>query len=122
MKKISVVTSLMLLGFINAHGAGTNYGDDVVNIATLSYEVGGLAQNDVDSNSDTFKVDRKVDVLVATTDGANIVVVPNDNVVTDNKPLTFTVTNETNGNQDYVAIGATYVRIFFGIVFRKKEN
>lgn len=102
MKKISVVTSLMLLGFINANAAGTDYNTDIINTATLSYEVGGLSQSNEVSNADTFKVDRKVDVLVATTDGANVIVVPNDNDVTDNKPLTFTITNETNGAQDYI--------------------
>ncbi len=94
----------MLFGFINANAVGTDYGTDINNTATLSYEVGGVSQTDEVSNQDSFKVDRKVDVLVATTDGANVVVVPNDNVGAgnDNKPLTFTVTNETNGAQDYV--------------------
>jgi len=104
MKKIVVIASMMLFGFMQANAAGTdtNYDTDIINSATLSYEVNGLAQTDKISNTDTFKVDRKVDVLVATTDTENQIVVPNDNIAADNKPLTFTVTNETNGAQDYI--------------------
>lgn len=102
MKKLIMIASGMLLGSIQAYALGTDYGTDITNQATLNYEVGGNAQTAVASNQDTFKVDRKVDVAVATTDGANVVVQPGDNVTTDNTPLTFTVTNETNGNQDFI--------------------
>lgn len=104
MKKIVVIASMMLFGFIQANAAGTDFGTDITNNATLSYSVGGVAQTDEVSNDDVFKVDRKVDTEVATTDSTNVVVVPGDNIAPqdNNKPLTFTVTNSSNGNQDYI--------------------
>jgi len=96
----------MLFGFINAHAVGTDYGVTVNNTATLNYQVGGLAQTAEASNQDSFVVDRKVDMIVATTDAANIVVVPNDNIANENKPLTFTVRNDTNGQQTFVLTAA----------------
>jgi len=113
MKKLIMIALGMLLGSIEAYalGADTNYGTDITNQATLNYEVGGNAQTAEVSNTDTFKVDRKVDVAVATTDGANVVVEPGDNVGNgnDNAPLTFTVTNETNGNQDFILSASNLV-------------
>ncbi len=102
-KKILVMTSMMSFGVITAHAAGTNFGTDIDNSVTLNYQVGGVAQTSVVSNTDTFKVDRKVDILVATTDGTNVIVVPGDNIAPqdNNKPLTFTVTNSSNGAQSY---------------------
>jgi len=102
MKKILSTVAIMALSTMAVHAVGTDYNVDITNSATLSYDVSGVAQNVETSNTDTFKVDRKVDVIVATTDGANIVVVPKINVPSDTKPLTFTVKNESNGNQDYI--------------------
>jgi uncharacterized repeat protein (TIGR01451 family) len=102
MKKIISIAAAMVLCSVAVSAAGTDYNVDIKNKATLSYEVSGVAQNVEESNEDTFKVDRKVDVAVATTDSANIVVVPKINVPSDTKPLTFTVTNESNGAQDYI--------------------
>jgi len=102
MNKLLSVATAMLLCTVAVSAAGTDYGEDITNSATLTYEVSGVEQNVENSNTDTFKVDRKVDVAVATTDTTNIVVVPKINVPTDTKPLTFTVTNESNGKQDYI--------------------
>jgi len=102
MKKIlSMVASLALFSGV-ANAAGTDYGVDIENTATLNFNVGGVAQNAQTSNTDIFKVDRKVDVTVATTDGANVIVVPKINIASESKPLTFTVTNNSNGRQDYI--------------------
>ena len=102
MKKILSIAASAVLVSSALSAAGTDYGVDVTNSATLSYDVSGQAQDVKTSNTDTFKVDRKVDVAVATTDGANIVVVPTINVTSDTQALTFTVTNESNGVQDYI--------------------
>jgi len=94
---------VMLFGFMSANAAGTDYGTDITNSVTLSYDVGGNTQPDINANDGAgFKVDRKVDVLVATTNPNNQVVNPGDNLVTDDHALTFTVTNETNGDQDFI--------------------
>ena len=106
MRKILVLASVMMLGASGAWalGADTNYDTDVTNSVTLSYTVGGNAQTNITANDGAgFKVDRKVDVLVATSDGTNVIVNPGDNIAPqdNNKYLTFTVKNETNGNQDF---------------------
>lgn len=102
MNKLLSIAAAMVVCSVAISAAGTDYDVDITNSATLSFEVGGVLQNTVDSNTDTFKVDRKVDVSVSTTDGANVVVVPKINVPSDTKPLTFTVKNESNGAQDYI--------------------
>jgi len=102
MNKIISIAATMALCTVVINATGTDYNVDITNSATLSYEVSGVAQNVENSNTDTFKVDRKVDVAVATTDTTNIVVVPKINVPSETKPLTFTVTNQSNGTQDYI--------------------
>lgn len=104
MKKILIMASVMSFGVIAVNAAGTDYGTNIANSATLSYSVGGVAQTTVPSNTDTFVVDRKVDVEVATTDAVNVEVVPGDNIAPqdNNKALTFTVTNSSNGAQSYI--------------------
>ena len=102
MKRIVVGIILAFSAVVPLMAAGTDYGTSIANQATLSYQVGGNNQTDITSNTDTFVVDRKVDVLVATTDTTNVIVTPGDNVSSDTKPLTFTVKNETNGNQDFI--------------------
>ena len=102
MNKLLSMVAIMALSTMAVNAAGTDYNVDITNSATLSFEVGSVAQDTVTSNEDTFKVDRKVDVVVATSDTANIVVVPKINTTSDTKPLTFTVTNESNGRQDYI--------------------
>ncbi len=65
MKKILVIASVMLLGFVGANAAGTTAGTDITNSASLTYTAGGVTQTAVNSNTDTFKVDRKIDVIIA---------------------------------------------------------
>jgi len=102
MNKLLSMVTILALGSVGAMAVDfTDYGVDITNSATLTYKVSNVEQDVETSNTDTFKVDRKVDVTVATTDGANIVVVPKINTVDDNKPLTFTVTNNSNGRQDF---------------------
>ena len=102
MNKLLSMVAILALSSVGVMAAGTDYNVDITNSAKLTYEVSGVAQNEVTSNTDTFKVDRKVDVVVATSDTANIVVVPKINVSSDTKPLTFVVKNSSNGKQDFV--------------------
>ena len=68
-------------------------GDTISNQATISYSVGGVVQDAVDSNEVTFLVDHKVRPVVAGT--ANDVVVPGG----ADEYLTFSVTNGGNTQQ-----------------------
>jgi uncharacterized repeat protein (TIGR01451 family) len=102
MKKLLSMVTILALSSVGAMADGTDYGVDITNSAKLTYEVSGVAQNEVTSNTDTFKVDRKVDVVVATSDTDNIIVVPKINTTSDTEPLTFTVVNNSNGRQDFV--------------------
>ncbi len=97
MKKILVAASMMLLGTMSINAAGTTAGIDIVNSATLSYSAGGTSQPDVGSNTDTFKVDKKIDMILVTTDtdqqpGA----LGQEEVITH-----FTFTNEGNADQNF---------------------
>jgi len=69
-KSLIIVASVMMLmlGVSSAWADGTAPGTDIDNSATLSYSAGGTAQKDVTSNTDTFKVDRKIDMVLVTTD------------------------------------------------------
>lgn len=95
----------------NALAAGTASGTSIDNQATVDYEVGGIAQTTVNSNTATFVVDNKVDLTVATTDVAAVAVIPGsaDNV------LTFTVTNEGNTVQDYSLAAQAAAGTLFGV-------
>ena len=83
--------------------AGTASGTDIDNTATVDYQVSGIDQDQVTSNTATFVVDNKVDLTVATTDGAAVTVIPN---ATD-QVATYTVTNDGNTVQDY-SLAATH--------------
>jgi len=67
------------------------------NTATLDYSVGGTPQAQVLSNTATFRVDNKVDLMVTTVDAAIVSVIPG----VFNQVLTYSVTNNGNALQDY---------------------
>jgi len=91
MNKILSMVAIMALGITGLQATGTDAGTVVNNTATLSFAVGGVTQDTVDSNADTFVVDRKIDVLIAVNNSAK-----------DTQPgatsvkLNFTVANEGN--------------------------
>lgn len=87
-----------------AYAAGTASGITISNSASLDFQVGGVGQDTVNSNNHQFVVDNKVNLTVATTDGAAVVVNPNATL----RVLTFTVTNNGNTAQDF-ALSATAV-------------
>ncbi len=80
-----------------AMAAGTLSGTTVSNSATVNYNVGAIPQPSVTSISVDFLVDTKIDLTVATIDGAAVASTPGS----VNNVLTFTVTNDGNASQDF---------------------
>lgn len=83
---------------------GTTQGTDILNTVSVSYSVGGVAQTAI-SASDTFKVDRKIDVAVTAQDAAATSVSPGATGSTTLK-LTYLVTNNTNDITDFLLTAA----------------
>jgi uncharacterized repeat protein (TIGR01451 family) len=79
-----------------ALAAGTVAGTDIENIASASYDVGGVPVT-IQSNTVIIKVDELLDVTIASTDPGDIVTTPG---ATDNVQ-TFRVTNTGNGNEAF---------------------
>ncbi len=97
LKRLIAVT--VLSGFCTyAAASGTKAGTDVTNTATLSFGDSAETATEVQSNAETFKVDKKIDLSVDTIDVAAVQTKPQaTNVV-----LTFKVTNTGNSIQDFV--------------------
>ncbi|QUL38974.1 hypothetical protein [Erythrobacter sp. JK5] len=87
-------TALIVMSSTPAMAVGTTAGDSITNNVTVSYEVGGIAQTDV-TDSDTFTVDRRVNVDV-TFVGGTVSVSPGENQA----ELAFDVTNLSNDTID----------------------
>jgi len=85
-----------LLGATPAMAAGTTAGTDITNTVTVDFKVGGVDQTQQQA-SDTFKVDRKVNLTVAQSDSATTTVVPGQNGAV----TTFRVTNTSNAVLDF---------------------
>lgn len=83
-----------------AYAAGTGAGTTVSNTATVEYEVGGIPQDAVDSNTSTFVVDRKINVNVANNGATNVIPGATARVVS------FTVTNLSNSPMDFALAAA----------------
>ena len=77
---------------------GTAAGTDITNTVTVNYQVGGVSQTAVNSNTDTFKVDRKIDMTVTTQDSSAVIVTPGQT----NAVTTFRVTNNSNATIDFL--------------------
>jgi len=97
MKKtvLSIVASLLLGS--QAYALGTDAGTDITNSATLSYKAGGVDQPDVTSNTDTFKVDKKIDMVLSTDDSTQVEVTPGQ----EDRITSYTFKNEGNANQKF---------------------
>lgn len=94
--KLGLLAGLALGIAPAAFATGTDAGVTVSNTASVDFVVGGVNQPDVNSNTLTFKVDRRVLFTVAESGGTATTVVPGSS----NQVLTFTVTNDTNGPID----------------------
>ena len=80
----------------HAFAAGTTAGTTVTNTVTLDYKVGGVDQTALTA-SDSFKVDRKVNLTVAELDGATTTVSPGQSAAVTG----FRVTNSSNASLDF---------------------
>jgi uncharacterized repeat protein (TIGR01451 family) len=87
---------LAVLGVTPAFAAGTTSGTTINNTATVNYQVGGVAQTPVVSNTASFVVDRRVNLVVAEIGNVTTSVAPGST----QQVLSFTVTNTTNGALD----------------------
>ncbi|AOL23813.1 conserved repeat domain-containing protein [Erythrobacter litoralis] len=87
--------ALVAMSSAPAIAAGTSAGVDITNTVTVQYQVGGVQQND-ETDSDTFTVDRRVNVTVAFTGAGNTSVTPGE----ENAVLAFDVTNLSNDEVD----------------------
>ena len=84
-----------------ASAAGTAAGTTVTNSVTLDYKVGGIDQNQV-SASDSFTVDRKVNLSVSEVGTTSTTVTPGQTAAV----TAFTVSNASNAPLDF-ALAAT---------------
>ena len=84
-----------------AFAAGTTAGTTVVNSVTLDYKIGGIDQNQVTA-TDSFKVDRKVNLTVAEVGTSTTTVTPGQTGAV----TAFSVSNGSNAPLDF-ALGAT---------------
>lgn len=87
--------ALIALSASPALAAGTTAGDTITNIVTVDFQVGGVNQTAVTA-TDTFTVDRKVNVTVAEVGSATTSVSPG----ATQQATTFTVTNLSNDTID----------------------
>lgn len=105
--KLLVATSAVsvaMLGVNPAFAAGTSAGDAITNSVSVSYDVGGVTQT-AETDSDTFTVDRKLDMTIVEANSAAEEVFPGQTAAdtAGNPPayLTFTVTNDSNDEVDF---------------------
>jgi uncharacterized repeat protein (TIGR01451 family) len=91
-----------------AFAAGTVQGTDINNSVTVNYTVGATAQTPVTSNTDTFKVDRKVNFTVteATTVGTTNVDAGQAGAITR-----FTITNTSNDTVGFTLASALGTKV-----------
>lgn len=87
--------SIAVLGFQPAFAAGTTAGSSITNNVSVAYQVGGVTQTNATA-SDTFVVDRKVNIIVAEEGNVTTSVSPGQT----NAVTTFLVTNATNETMD----------------------
>lgn len=76
---------------------GTAANLDITNTVSVAYNVGGVAQTAVNA-TDTFKVDRKIDLVVTTQESAAVSVSPGQT----NAVTRFLVTNTSNAAIDFL--------------------
>ncbi|RHW16333.1 DUF11 domain-containing protein [Sphingomonas gilva] len=84
-----------------ALAGGTTAGTSITNNVTVNYQVGGVAQNAVTA-SNSFTVDRKVDLTIVETGNATTSVSPGQTVAV----TTFAVTNTSNEVLDFALTAA----------------
>ncbi len=109
MKKIVIAASMMLFGTSGAWALGTTAGTPISNSASLDYSAGGVSQPTVNTQTpDTFVVDKKIDMLLVTSDAdQQSGALGQQNVITHfqfqnegnmDQNFTFTMTNLATGS------------------------
>jgi uncharacterized repeat protein (TIGR01451 family) len=101
----SAVIPSVLLSAAPAYAAGTTQGTDITNTVTVNYQVGAVAQPVVNSNTDTFKVDRKVLFTVSEVAPATTTVAPGQ----QDAIVTYSVSNTANDVLDFSLTAANIV-------------
>lgn len=94
-------TALAFLAASPALASGTQAGSTITNTVTVNYQVGSISQT-ATSASNSFKVDRKVNVTIAETGSATTQVSPGQSAAV----TTFTVTNLSNAPLDFTLSAA----------------
>ncbi len=109
------ITAVLLLLTQSAFAIGTDEDTDVINRATVGYDVGAVPQvvieSDPGGNSTpgfgnggftTFEVDRRIDFTLVESGNGNTIIVPDQiGAVT-----TFTLTNSGNDHQDFTFVAS----------------
>ena len=95
---------LFAVGMTPSVWAQTAASTAVTNSASVDYTVGGVNQADITSNTDSFLVDRLIDLTVAERSGTFTSVVPDQTTFTTT--LAFTITNTGNDVQDIAVLAA----------------
>lgn len=94
---VFLVILAVFLAYVPKAISATPACTQITNQASLSFSVGGIPQTAINSNTASFYVGVKVDVIVSNQDGANVSITPGQK-----KALKFTVTNNGNAVHDYV--------------------
>ncbi|MFN0039578.1 MAG: hypothetical protein ACKVP2_08720 [Burkholderiales bacterium] len=104
MKRIFIHLGFALVAVLwcssQAFAAGTAAGATISNQASVDYEVGGVNQPDVNSNTAQFLVDRRIILTVSEVGGAATNVVPGQTTPANPAVLTFSVQNTSNATID----------------------
>ena len=95
------LVALSALAATPASAAGVTAGSSIQNTVNVNYKVGGVDQTQI-SASDTFTVDRKVNVTVTEVGATTTSVSPGQLAAVD----TFTVTNNSNAVLDFALTAA----------------
>lgn len=105
-KLLGAVSAIALtaLGASPALAAGTAAGSTITNTVSVNYQVGGLAQTATGA-SNTFTVDRKINLTVAELGTTTTQVSPGQTAAV----TTFTVTNTSNATLDFALTVAQQV-------------
>lgn len=95
---LEAVSTIALIAFTSSPvlAAGTTAGSPITNNVSVSFDVGGVTQTAA-TDSDTFTVDRKIDVTVAEVGGSATSVAPGST----SQATTFQVTNLSNDTVDF---------------------
>ena len=98
--KLLVATSTISVAALGANPAfaadlGTDAGTSITNNVSVAFNVGGTAQT-AETDSDTFVVDRIVNLVVTKSDAVNTSVAPGSTL----QAVTYTVSNQTNDTID----------------------